>query len=473
MFHRTGFSSVDDSTHFRPCASEYHLPCVRLGAPFYTRLKANGGLTMPPYENLQHFICEACTVRSQLQRELRWDGHDYSLLALERARIIDMAHHWSAGTYKRYQGHLRFIRKFEHLHGVTILEPPTITKPPTDASIPMMWCQESYALRPGGNRAAPGDPIAWTTVRGLRSAANQYYSWLYQFTHPSTAVLDEHHRVFRTNGQVPNASIGYSFLTKGMNERRGDDTKPSVALHYDHISWMEGYVDQLFLAAKTPQLRRLYARVGLTVVSAWLSWLRGGELFGMDWDGNDVIEPETGPSRGLPPGVGAVLWKLLAQTKSNRTSRADIAMAYTASSGLSIGKWLHRLRESMGLQEFPTTATPILCHEDGRRWTSQYFRSNFLIPMLDIMRRMGDPFLSKYDGSPGNSLSDNFYSLHTFRSGGRTHVSRKRPGCQRKARPEEVSDHGRWREKLSGMTMPRRYLQAPLLDRLALTLFCM
>jgi hypothetical protein len=71
MFHRTGFSSIDDATHFKPCASEYHLTCVKLGLPFYTRLKGNGGLSLPPFENLQHFICEACTVRAQLQRELR------------------------------------------------------------------------------------------------------------------------------------------------------------------------------------------------------------------------------------------------------------------------------------------------------------------------------------------------------------------------------------------------------------------
>jgi hypothetical protein len=256
LFHCTGFSSIDNATQFRPCTSEYHLPCVRLGAPFYTRLKSHGGLTLPPFENLRHFICEACTVPAQLKQELRWDGQDYSLLALERARLIDMAHHWSTGTYKRYQGHLRFVRKFEEKHGVTVLEAPTFTKPPTDASIPMMWCQEAYALRPGGNRAAPGDPIAWTIVRGLRSAANQYYSWLYQCTHPSTTLLDKHHRVFRTNGQVPNATIGYSFLTKGMNERRGDDTKPSAALHFDHIKWMEEYVDQLYQSSTTPRLRR-------------------------------------------------------------------------------------------------------------------------------------------------------------------------------------------------------------------------
>jgi hypothetical protein len=384
-----------------------------------------------------------------------------------------MANNWSHGTYKRYQGYLRYIRKFEANHGVTILEPPTITAPPLDPSIPIMWCQEAYALRPGRNKTATKDPVAWGTVRGLRSAANQYYSWLYQSTDPKTSVLDDQQRVLRTTGQVPNATLGHSLLTQGMCARRGDAPVPSVELHVQQIAWMDTYLDQLFGVSHTPEPKRLYARAGLALTGAWLSWLRSGELFGMDWDGNTVIEPEDGPQHGLPSGVGAILWKLLEQTKSNRTSRADVPMAYTTGSGFSLGKWMHRLREALGVGTFPDTATPIFCHENGTRWTSQYFRSTFLIPMLDMQRRLGDPYLQAYDGSPGNSLADKFYSIHSIRSGGRTHVSRKRPGCSRKAAPEEINDHGRWREKLSGMTMSRRYLRSPLLDRLALTLFCM
>jgi hypothetical protein len=109
----------------------------------------------------------------------------------------------------------------------------------------------------------------------------------------------------------------------------------------------------------------------------------------MDWDGNTVIEPEDGPKHGLPSGVGAVLWKLLEQTKSNRTARADVPMTYTTGSSFSLGKWMHRLRDALGLATFPDMATPIFCHENGTRWTSQYFRSTFLIPMLDMQRPLG------------------------------------------------------------------------------------
>jgi hypothetical protein len=214
-------------------------------------------------------------------------------------------------------------------------------------------------LRPGRNKTATKDPVAWGTVRGLRSAANQYYSWLYQSTDPKTSVLDDQQRVLRTTGQVPNATLGHSLLTQGMCARRGNAPVPSVELHVQQIAWMDTYLDQLFGVSHTPEPKRLYARAGLALTGAWLSWLRSGELFGMDWDGNTVIEPEDGPQHGLPSGVGAILWKLLEQTKSNRTSRADVPMAYTTGSGFSLGKWMHRLREALGVGTFPDTATPI------------------------------------------------------------------------------------------------------------------
>jgi len=60
-----------------------------------------------------------------------------------------------------------------------------------------------------------------------------------------------------------------------------------------------------------------------------------------------------------------------------------------------------------------------------------------------------------------------------YRRGGRSHVSRKRQFCWRKAEPQEVTEHGRWRRQRAGFGMPTQYLEWTLLDRLALTLFCM
>ena len=69
------------------------------------------------------FICEACTVRAVLQRELGNPG-DRWLLKLERMRLLDVAHQWSAGTTRNYQTHLKKIKQFESLHpGLCIFSP--------------------------------------------------------------------------------------------------------------------------------------------------------------------------------------------------------------------------------------------------------------------------------------------------------------------------------------------------------------
>jgi hypothetical protein len=41
------------------------------------------------------FICEACTVRAVLGRDLTWTSIDMQPLMLERMRLIDMAHTWA------------------------------------------------------------------------------------------------------------------------------------------------------------------------------------------------------------------------------------------------------------------------------------------------------------------------------------------------------------------------------------------
>jgi hypothetical protein len=63
--------------------------------------------------------------------------------------------------------------------------------------------------------------------------------------------------------------------------------------------------------------------------------------------------------------------------------------------------------------------------------------------------------------------------MHTYRRGGRTHVSRVRLGCIRKAMPIEVTEHGRWRFSRSSMDVPTLYLEWTSIDRINVTLLCM
>ena len=73
----------------------YHAKCIKLGAPFKTRHFGKGakGLQYPPCATNLTLICELCTVRTHLGRELDpYLDSDNTLLGLERMRMIDAAH---------------------------------------------------------------------------------------------------------------------------------------------------------------------------------------------------------------------------------------------------------------------------------------------------------------------------------------------------------------------------------------------
>jgi hypothetical protein len=144
-FSDHGFSLLD-GTPMRPCRSAYHPTCIAMGAPFVSRRKHNAGLCFPDVKHWGAFVCEACTVRSVVGRELT-DETDWQLLALERMWLIDMAHYWALKTHKTYQSKLGIIRSFESRYGVQVLKPTPLVRPPNGTDVSLMWCQESYGLR--------------------------------------------------------------------------------------------------------------------------------------------------------------------------------------------------------------------------------------------------------------------------------------------------------------------------------------
>ena len=100
-------------------------------------------------------------------------------------------------------------------------------------------------------------------------------------------------------------------------------------------------------------------------------------------------------------------------------------LAYTTRTGLLVGKWILRLRQSTpeGLQG-PEGQGRLFVQEDGCPWDSDHHRHTFLCPVLHLMRQEGDPYLQPFDRQPGNSIPDKFMSVHCHRRGGaRTHVS--------------------------------------------------
>ena len=93
----------------------YHARCIRVGPPFRSRHFGKGtlGLQFPPCATSLPFICELCTVRAHLGRELDpLKSTDHTLLILERMRMIDAAHAWAPRTLENACRSLRKTNKF-------------------------------------------------------------------------------------------------------------------------------------------------------------------------------------------------------------------------------------------------------------------------------------------------------------------------------------------------------------------------
>ena len=151
---------------------------------------------------------------------------------------------------------------------------------------------------------------------------------------------------------------------------------------------------------------------------------------------------------------------------------ADVVLASTFASGLSpLAAWSQFLA---CCRELGWTTGPLFRLSDGTRWSSQYFRVFHLYPLLRLQRAAGDPALTPFDDTPGNSIEHKFYSFHTYRRGGRSQASRKRPNNLRKATNAETIEHGRWRSR-GGPTsdMPTHYREWTVEDKLYITLCCM
>jgi hypothetical protein len=460
-----------------PCQSAYHATCIAVGAPFVTRRKDHAGLSFPKVTDWGTFVCEACTVRAVVRRELT-DVNDWQLLALERMRLIDMAHHWSLGTHSTYQTKLRIIRNFEQRYGVHVLRSTPLKVPPSGPDIPLMWCQEAYGLRksPSKRHAGADLNLAFSTIRQLRSAASQFHAWDMMISRPDRAFMDQQRRVLEQPCR-PTDGLSYTLYTGGLRARVGDQTQPSVALLDCHVRFLDQDLNQAYLRCRTPHEKRSCALGGLANLFLWLGWLRSSETFDLAWRDLLVVEPDDSATMDLPDGCGMVSCRLAAETKSSRSHRPDVPMVYKTLSGYHLGKWFHRARTTAGFgSNWLHSSERIFSNANGTPWSSRYFRKKFLYPSLHRQRTAGDPYLRPFNGTPGNTVEAKFWSLHCYRRGARSHVSRGGKFGRhrlRRATKDEVYEHGRWRRRRSGEAIDKIYQSWPLRDRLKLTLYCM
>jgi len=421
------------------------------------------------------FICEACTVRSFLGRELH-GIRDWQLLCLERMRILDVVHAWSPGTHSAYQAKFRILQQFTAAFGVAILESPKLSAPPTPKEIPLMWAQEFYSLKRSRASRHKTLPLidqpgtSFSTVRQLRSALSQFESLVLLLTEPGRTVSDRN-QVWVSDCR-PTDSYALSLFMTGLGSRIGSESKPSTALLDRHVRWLDADLNRRYLSSHSPSMRSELAKAGLANLLLWLGWLRSSEVFGLSFESIACIRPIEGPSQDLPAGVGALLLKLQPETKSSRTRTADVILSYCTLSRLSAGKWWNRIGRTRAPRPSGSLQL-IFVTEQGIPWTSQYFRQAYLYPALEAQRLRGDPFLCAFDSSPGNTIQEKFWSLHSYRRGSRTSCQRRNPLCHRKASHSEVYEHARWRRRRTGEAIDVAYREWTLRDRVKITLLSM
>jgi integrase len=201
--------------------------------------------------------------------------------------------------------------------------------------------------------------------------------------------------------------------------------------------------------------RKTACRLAITNLLGWLGWLRAMETFSLQWIDVLYVDPQLGPTVGLPEDQGMVLLKLLAQTKSQQSMTADVVLAYSAASGFSIGKWFER-RLRLEVQDEGMIPTDyILAFANGRPWTSHYFRHTFLYPFLETQRQLGDAYLQIYDGARQATASRNVSGpfIVTVEVLVPMFLGHVRLMCEA-ATPAEVMEYGRWRKSCGPMDMP-------------------
>jgi hypothetical protein len=218
-------------------------------------------------------------------------------------------------------------------------------------------------------------------------------AWDAMIAHPQAAYLNQQrHLVYQPCR--PTDGLTYTLYIQGMSSQLGDEARPSVALLDRQVRFLDHGLDRRFRQTPCPMARRDLALAGLANLSLWLGWLRSAENFGIDWVDVKTVEPRHGSLVDLPRGCGLVSYRMLSATKSNRTSRPDVIMAYPTLSGYCLGTWLRRARLCSGLgTDRQTCHCPLFSHQDGTHWDSSYFRTTYLYPSLKQQQTAGDSYL--------------------------------------------------------------------------------
>jgi hypothetical protein len=177
---------------------------------------------------MTHFppICEACTVRAVLGRELTWTSGDIQLLMLECMRLIEMAHDWDSSTLQGTTIYLGQLSNFSKKYGINLFPKAPIIQPPRSAVIPLLWAVLEYTLQ---TSRKTGEGIKYNTARRLQSAASAYNLW--------EKMLDRDNNVIGASHLSPMDSVIATIGNKGTMRRLGTESRPSVALQHGRVAF--------------------------------------------------------------------------------------------------------------------------------------------------------------------------------------------------------------------------------------------
>lgn len=368
---------------------------------------------------------------------------------------------------KTYKYPIRRLQGFESRYGVTILQPSSILKPSTSCCIPLMWAQLDHTLHPG---KAEGSTVKFSSSRADRSAASAYYQWDLAMSRPEQAMTaGKGEASWVTEHVLPTEEMAYTHFSSGLKRRMGNLATKSHALRFAHIQHLEKQFEAQFQSAANSNQRHTAAAAGTANLIFWLGWLRSAEGFSLKASDIVVTPPPMGPTKGLPRGVGVIEIRLLPETKTNSASIADIIVAHTCYSGLSLGKWLERL-----LKFRPADGVHLFSTPGQLRWTSFYFRSQHVWPHLEVLRAQGDPCMAVFSDVPGQRIADRIWAMHSYRRGADTFVQHHLPRVQARAATNiEIYEHGRWRRQQQKEDMPTHYRGWDVEQRICLTQLCM
>jgi len=218
---------------------------------------------------------------------------------------------------------------------------PIILHPPIDIAVMLYWSMGHYTTHPSKSSAA--ESPSYNAGCQQRSALSAFCAWTTAIFSPSSMYRDQERRVVSSPVVSPSDKILCRMTATGMASRLGVEFRQSQALVQRHIQWNQSFrKQQLHTTVKLVDQYDLTSAICMEII-AWLGWLRASKIFQLRTTDVVLVPPDQHLRYELPTKVGVVLLQLLPSAKSSRNKRVDIVIAWTTSSGLSLGYWLCNL----------------------------------------------------------------------------------------------------------------------------------